>query len=86
MTPPGTLNSLITQTTNYNRSEDLDNHQNRSGQGDSSDFDQIVDYLDNLCLVSQFCTMDSLEEYVNFMMLILINYYSILILKYFTHF
>lgn len=66
MTPPGTLNSLITQTTNYNRSEDLDNHQNRSGQGDSSDFDQIVDYLDNLCLVSQFCTMDSLEEYVEF--------------------
>ena len=66
MTPPGTSNSYITQSTNYNQSEDLDNHQNPSGQDGSSDFDQIVDYLDNLCLVSQFCTMDSLEEYVEF--------------------
>ncbi len=35
----------------------------------SNDLNNVSNYLDNLCIISQFSTITSLDEYVNFMTL-----------------
>ncbi len=70
MTPPGqpkqtTLNQNIDLNQN---SDSTQNNQNSDStqNNQNSDFNQYSDYLDNLCLYSQLCTITSMNQYVEF--------------------
>jgi len=55
-------------TQNNQNSDSTQNNQNSDStqNNQNSDFNQYSDYLDNLCLYSQLCTITSMNQYVEF--------------------
>ena len=59
MTPPG-----------INNIQNSDSHQNQDShihQNPTQDLNQYSQYIDNLCIFSQFCSLTSFDEYIDFM-------------------
>ena len=59
MTPPG-INNTQNSDSHQNPTQDSDIHQNQ-------DLNQYSQYIDNLCIFSQFCSLTSFNEYIDFM-------------------
>lgn len=61
MNPPGQA-----KQTTLNQNIDLNQNSDSTQNNQNSDLNQYSDYLDNLCLYSQLCTINSIEQYVEF--------------------
>ena len=62
MTPPGTQKTLQTPTT----TPPTPPPQQTTQHTELQELNQYSHYLDNLCIISQFCSLTSQEHYVEF--------------------
>ena len=61
MTPPG-INNIQNSDSHQKPTQDSHIHQNPT-----QDLNQSSQYIDNLCIFSQFCSLTSFDEYIDFM-------------------
>ena len=58
---------IFTNINEIKTDEDIHYNPPETSIYDSSDLDRVSSCLDNLCIISHFCTLTSLDDYVSFL-------------------
>lgn len=61
------LKPILTNKNEIETDEDIHYNPQETSIYESDDLDYVSNYLDNLCIISHFCTLSNLDDYVSFL-------------------